>query len=292
MQNRKQQVIIAALNLFQKKGYAATSIQDIIEASNISKGTFYNYFSSKNEFSKALLEYADQEETWRRKELLIGKDKQNKEIFAKQILLRIEISREFNLLSIFEAIFHSEEVELKEYVERRFLVYLTWLRERFIDIYGKEAEDYANDGAIIFYSIIQNMARLSKAISTEKVDFPKLISFALRRMDTLFADMIKEKDHFLPTCAFAKAHVKTVPTKEEIISQIQQLINKPKNELQEQRNEILSFLITELSTEKPRFILIESTTKTLRTIAEKTTLQYDMRQLITNIFAYIEDRKN
>ncbi|MEA4964902.1 MAG: TetR/AcrR family transcriptional regulator [Oscillospiraceae bacterium] len=38
-----------ALRLFQKKGYAAVSIEEIAECANISKGTFYNYFPNKDD---------------------------------------------------------------------------------------------------------------------------------------------------------------------------------------------------------------------------------------------------
>ena len=49
MNNKKHQVLLTAQRLFIEKGFAATSVQDIINESKISKGTFYNYFSSKNE---------------------------------------------------------------------------------------------------------------------------------------------------------------------------------------------------------------------------------------------------
>lgn len=47
MHERKKQVLRAAHQLFIDKGFHQTSINDIIEYSDISKGTFYNYFSSK-----------------------------------------------------------------------------------------------------------------------------------------------------------------------------------------------------------------------------------------------------
>src|SRR5437773_473030 len=37
----------AALSLFAKKGYAATTVEDITEAADVGKGTFFNYFPSK-----------------------------------------------------------------------------------------------------------------------------------------------------------------------------------------------------------------------------------------------------
>lgn len=44
---RKKQILDAALQLFTKKGYENTSIQDIADAADISKGLVYKYFVSK-----------------------------------------------------------------------------------------------------------------------------------------------------------------------------------------------------------------------------------------------------
>lgn len=49
---RKDSIIRTAEELFFEKGYAETSIQDILDVLSISKGGFYHYFDSKN----ALLE--------------------------------------------------------------------------------------------------------------------------------------------------------------------------------------------------------------------------------------------
>lgn len=51
---RKEQVIQKAHELFIEKGYHATSIQDILNHSRISKGSFYNYFPSKGDLFKAV----------------------------------------------------------------------------------------------------------------------------------------------------------------------------------------------------------------------------------------------
>lgn len=56
MNPKKQQIINAAHHLFIKKGYNASSIQDILDEAGISKGTFYNYFTSKSECLIALME--------------------------------------------------------------------------------------------------------------------------------------------------------------------------------------------------------------------------------------------
>jgi TetR/AcrR family transcriptional repressor of nem operon len=45
------------LSLFEKKGFNATGIQEIATAADIPKGSFYNYFSSKEDFGAAVIRY-------------------------------------------------------------------------------------------------------------------------------------------------------------------------------------------------------------------------------------------
>lgn len=44
----KSRIVTAAWQLFYKYGYDNTTIDDIVEASNTSKGSFYHYFESKD----------------------------------------------------------------------------------------------------------------------------------------------------------------------------------------------------------------------------------------------------
>lgn len=50
----RQQILEAAKNLFADKGFEATNVRDIIHESNLSPGTFYNYFQSKEEIFEVL----------------------------------------------------------------------------------------------------------------------------------------------------------------------------------------------------------------------------------------------
>ena len=43
----RERLFRAALSLFSKKGYAETTVEDITEAADVGKGTFFNYFPSK-----------------------------------------------------------------------------------------------------------------------------------------------------------------------------------------------------------------------------------------------------
>ena len=46
---RKKEIVETAEKLFLKKGYQETTVDDILEATSLSKGGFYHYFNSKEE---------------------------------------------------------------------------------------------------------------------------------------------------------------------------------------------------------------------------------------------------
>src|SRR6476620_7632708 len=43
----RERLFRSALALFAKKGFAETTVEDITEAADVGKGTFFNYFPSK-----------------------------------------------------------------------------------------------------------------------------------------------------------------------------------------------------------------------------------------------------
>jgi AcrR family transcriptional regulator len=67
MMNLKEKIIHESLKLFSLKGLLSTSIHDILEAADTSKGGFYNHFSSKEDLFFAVLDEARR--IWREKNL-------------------------------------------------------------------------------------------------------------------------------------------------------------------------------------------------------------------------------
>src|SRR5579859_3717396 len=44
----RERLFRAALDLFARKGFTETTVEDITEAADVGKGTFFNYFPSKD----------------------------------------------------------------------------------------------------------------------------------------------------------------------------------------------------------------------------------------------------
>lgn len=60
-ENIKERIIRTSWNLFSKKGFEKTTLNDIITNAKISKGTFYYYFRSKNTLLNTLAVIFDEE---------------------------------------------------------------------------------------------------------------------------------------------------------------------------------------------------------------------------------------
>lgn len=56
---RKSQIIEAAARLFSEKGFHRTTTRDIAEAADVSEGTLYNYFESKDDLLLEIMDMLD-----------------------------------------------------------------------------------------------------------------------------------------------------------------------------------------------------------------------------------------
>lgn len=60
--NNKQNLLSIGIDMLSKKGYNATGVQELVNAAGIPKGSFYNYFESKEDFAVKVLEKYTKEE--------------------------------------------------------------------------------------------------------------------------------------------------------------------------------------------------------------------------------------
>lgn len=60
-EKRRAHLVSTAEQVFLRKGYSRTSVQDIITAADVSHGSFYLYFASKAEIFEAVLERQDRD---------------------------------------------------------------------------------------------------------------------------------------------------------------------------------------------------------------------------------------
>lgn len=261
MNSKKQNIINAAYSLFINKGYNASSIQDILDEAGVSKGTFYNYFTSKTECLIAIMESIGSEIRQKRMAAAAGKPINDPQVLADQLSIRIQLNREKNLFSLYESIFYSQDQELKEFSKVAYMKELDWITSRIIDIFGKEAEPYALDNAASVHGSIQQLVHIWKLTSNEDLPTDKLAAFVVRRLEVDIAYQVASGERFIKELDLSPEKMAENLTLEELGKQLDtysQLLEEDKDTQQ-----LISFLAEELPVEKPRKALIESVLGTL-----------------------------
>lgn len=197
MNERKQIVLTKAHQLFMEKGFQATSIQDIIDSSGISKGTFYNYFSSKSELFKAVFHSIQIRNEEERNKLLIGENLANIDIFSKQLDLFFQLNKRNKLYALIEEVLVSNDPDLKQFIKRFQLMQIRWLYYRFIDLFGEEKGDYLLDCAILFSGMLQQTFQYHFFAYGPKVDHEAIIQYCVDRLIRLVEDVDKANSKLL-----------------------------------------------------------------------------------------------
>ena len=275
MNERKQNVIDTAHKLFIEKGYQATSIQDILDGSGISKGTFYNYFPSKGELFMAIFSSFYKRIRFEREELLIGKDVADIEIFIKQLEIQMMVNKQSKLLILIEEVRVSNDEELKEFIKRIQLLSIRWILSRFIDIFGESKKPYLLDTAILFNGMMAHMSYFSFHAKDVTVSEIKIIRYCVNRIVDLVKGVAESKeqilnpeliDTWLPTFKNNMHQCHNDLMKSTLALKKATHRSLPCREDQTKANELIDFIQEELmQSSKPRIFLIESLLQVIKT---------------------------
>lgn len=288
MNDRKKHVLLIAKELFTEKGFYSTSIQEILDAAEISKGTFYNYFPSKNDCLMAILHDAFHSSYLRRRELAIGRDLKDPKLLSEQLHIRLTMNRQQNLLPLFETVVHSPDEELRNFVKQLHYKELAWTAKRITDIFGGHAKPYAIDCASLVFGFIQHSLHIGSS-GPEKLDMQKLTDYAIDRIADMIPPMIEKKADFLPADVqevILAADADLLP-KYEIIELLETFLEQTADK--ESRGGLYgAFLIQEIAADEPRIYLLESVVRSFRQSFDGTPDQLQAAELAAVIWRFID----
>ncbi|MFD6207493.1 TetR/AcrR family transcriptional regulator [Peribacillus sp. NPDC060253] len=275
MNNRRQNVIDTAHKLFIDKGYQATSIQDILEGSGISKGTFYNYFPSKGELFIAIFRSFYKRILHEREKLLVDQDSADIEIFIKQLELQMMENKQSKMLILIEEVRVSNDDELKQFINETLLLSIRWMYERFLDIFGESKKPYLLDSVIIFHSMMTHVNHFNYRANAKGSSEIQIIRYCMNRIVHLVDEVAESGEQILSPelidTWFPKFKNHLNPCHNELLnstSELKKAINKafPCGENRTRAIELVDFIQDELmQSDKPRKFLIESLLLTLKT---------------------------
>ncbi|HLR15091.1 MAG TPA: TetR/AcrR family transcriptional regulator [Bacillota bacterium] len=290
MHERKRAVLYKAQQLFAENGITDTSVQDIIHAANISKGTFYNYFSSKSACIISILELVQDETVAARNELLVGADPSSIEVLAKQVEVRMRTDEKYSLHPIFHAVYHSKDEKLIAFIKTFQQTELTWLTSRFIEIFGKEVEPYAADCAVMYYGLLQYLIAAWMSNSNDYPDITAITNYSTRRLSAIVADVIKQDDRLLEEHIFLYPKEKRTAnllSRKDIIEQLEEFKQTTKN-ISQRKRQFIEFLIEEFQREEPRGSILESIIHSFRKEFDDTFYESSAQHISAHVWRYIQ----
>ncbi|MBP1933708.1 TetR/AcrR family transcriptional regulator [Ammoniphilus resinae] len=288
MNNRKRKVADIALKLFVEKGIQQTSIQEIIENANISKGTFYNYFSSKNDCVADILEFLRYDASQQRIAMQIGKDMKDREVFIEQITILFQLNEERNLHALFEAILSSNEKELRKLVLQHRMIELEWLSNRLIEVMGDDVREYAFEGTILFYGMLQNIL-FTLRITNSTYSLKQVVHVILSYLELILPYMVKHGTSTLNHAAIDQlsSHVdkRSVTIKE--LTEFAELLQQ-QHSFNEEQQDLMDVIMNELNRGRIRKIVIQPLLKPLQQLFNETPIQSQVHTFTNMIWYFLK----
>jgi AcrR family transcriptional regulator len=294
MTSKRKQIIDAAHRLFIAKGFHQTSIQDILNEAEISKGTFYNYFTSKNESLIAILEFVREEGNQKRREIAHGKAKDDEEVFIEQIAVRMNTNRQHNLVALFESVFSSKDADLKAYLKREHCVELEWIAKRLTEVFPLETDRYALDHAVILLGIVHHLLHGWTLGTNKEIETEKVIHFALARIKPIIQEQIQSGEVFFPEnwlgLVTSEVETDTGEMIKQVVTQLEDLLKNHKREGEDisKKMDYIQFLLNEFQAEHPRLFLLESVLVSLSHAFRESDDEHEVRKITENAWGLIE----
>lgn len=304
MNDRKQHVINKAHQLFIEKGFQATSIQDILDLSGISKGTFYKYFSSKSELLIAIYKATFKKIKKERDDLLIGKSPSDLDIFIKQIEIQMITNRKNKLIALYEEVMSTNDADLKQYIRFTRLRNLRWTFSRLIDIFGENNKPYLLDCAIMFQGLMQHNLQYNRLATDSNEKINNVVRYSVNRLVKMVEEVAGAEEQLHPPELLENWLPGLQKNNHDLIDQFYKIVSPMRNcvtkhfqdkKEQEKYYELLDFIQDEiLHTRAPRRFLIESAMLSLQNNPEELWKKElnQLNQIIITFFQHLEESED
>lgn len=190
MKEKKQRIIKSAKEVFQKQGYLKTSVQDMVDLTGISKGTFYNYFTSKEELAIVIFKQ-EYSVLHQRLEYTMAQDGAKKDNFTECLKIIIHFYTENG--EILNITFSQTMIDddFNAFLQNVRLKNMEWVKYQLLEVYGEETKPYINDITMLLSGMaaMYVFASGSKNVNTGLIE--RAIPYVVRRLDALVKDILE-----------------------------------------------------------------------------------------------------
>lgn len=188
-------IIEKGLSLFAEKGYHSTTIQEIADKAGISKGSFYVYFSSKEDFMITAFSYFHIQMTERMQQVA-DENLAPRPSLAKQITAMMDYIytyRDFIIMYMRENISIGIGEKMDTLLTDIKQQSCTWLEKNIKNIYGDRVNSFMVDAIAMLEGLIQSYIKWL-IMDNVLVDQKRIGSFLVNRFDDLIEGMIAHQE--------------------------------------------------------------------------------------------------
>ena len=192
MDDKQRHIANSALRLFIQKGTEPTSLQDVFESANISKGTFYNYFSSKEELILRIIRETYAKIRQEVEEVLFGKLVSDPVIFQKQLETYLTQIHAYNLYDLMRSIRQGQNHELRKLIFIEEQKDIEWMAKRLVETKGEDIVVYSYEAMTLYYGMLQTIV-ISYNVKQKPIEFNRVIQLTFRYLELIVLEMKESK---------------------------------------------------------------------------------------------------
>ncbi|MET3684237.1 AcrR family transcriptional regulator [Alkalibacillus flavidus] len=270
MQAKKQSLIEASIELFAERGFHATSVQQIVDEAQVAKGSFYNYFTSKNDLLRAIYDYYYSQI----EQAMVNETKQASTA-SESFVYQLDVVFKFllNHKALIQMVL-KEQVPIDRDIER-FMTemkqqHYRWLESNIISMQGDAVKPYLYDIVVMVDGVIQSYMNWL-LIDEDAIDLSVLPHYITKRIDKLCDDVIQEAE-MTPIRRTPSA----LSDDSLLITTVRQTILRLEPDEREQALDVLGAIENELTKSKPESVVLDSL---LMNLEQYDAIQADIKQL-------------
>lgn len=189
MKEKEKRIIEAAMKLFAKKGVTSTSIQDIVNECEISKGSFYLYFKSKDALLLETFKYHF-ELIHSKMEEVKNQDLEPRDLLIAQLSCQfseINKHKDFIIMQMRENAIPNNP-SIGAFIQKMNAESNLFVKKSLLAIYGASIETYIWDLSMILQGMIHSYLKFI-ILEKAELNLDDLASFLLKRMDDVVAGL-------------------------------------------------------------------------------------------------------
>lgn len=300
MPEKKKQILLSAMKLFASKGFMQTTMQEVASFCKMSKGSVYQYYSSKDELLLTIFEYQakllqDRMQLMERENQLNPRDRLVSKI---EIYLHIWNEHpELIKMQMRDNTEHAASQELREFMQKMSKYNLDTLTESLHEIYGEPFTPYALDAATLLSSLIFTYMYM-RLFDHVPIEIERLSRYLVSSMDYLAEGLLKYRpEPLLNGSMFDLWNEDQMKMKNlhplVLVKQLREVVDNAADGSKEGLNkqDILDSILVleeELLQVRPRKVILLGMLSNLKVIATRTPLYDHLRQSIHSTFGYTQ----